>query len=256
MSNFADGRQMEDMECRLSSDDRHRVLRTLRAARDDLSAKGFDQTRRTTQLLTECDQFLSEEKPLGALDTLEAVVVEQSPSAKFWRCLWRAAARMGLTDRAAGLRRAMQEALVPGTLEAEVFDLLDGIEDGRISVTFDGQPQAVFAGEAWYKASNGAILSVFIDINEWDYIELIVLPGGRRIDYFELEFLCGGYSVSDYVAWVRYGIPGYGKYRCTECGREIRPSQERVFLCKDEVLSNIVDGPAFRRRPSRVFLRR
>ncbi len=78
---------------------------------------------------------------------------------------------------------------------------------------------------------------VFNDANEWDYIDSITTSDGRLFDYRALKEMLAvdTYEPSVGIAWTRYGIPGYCRFRCKECGaRLIKPkggSMRPPFLC-------------------------
>src|SRR6185436_6820145 len=120
--------------------------------------------------------------------------------------------------------------------EEKILSFLRAIEEGEISLKPELPPQEVYAGKVPYLASNGWRIIVFNDANEWDYIEKIVTPAGEEIDYDELENmpLLRNYSVTDELAWSRYGIPGYMKFRCVNCSNLLKARKLRTspFLCE------------------------
>jgi len=124
-----------------------------------------------------------------------------------------------------------------GTLsEQEIWQFLRGIEEGTITLVPQAEPQAVYAGNVVYRASNGWEIWVFNDCNEWDYIEAIDTADGRSIGFDGLDALSSlmDYQPSEEVAWSRYRIPGYLRFRCTQCGTDLEErekSQDTGFLC-------------------------
>jgi hypothetical protein len=104
--------------------------------------------------------------------------------------------------------------------EAEIRELLTAIETGTVHLTPIREPQDIYAGIVEYVVDNGWRIAVFNDCNEWDYIEWVETPDGRRVDYDQLDEIpdLRNYEPSTSVAWERYYIPGGGKCRCTECG--------------------------------------
>ena len=122
--------------------------------------------------------------------------------------------------------------------EAEIRELLTAIERGTVHLTPIQEPQRMYAGVVEYAVDNGWRLAVFNDCNEWDYLEWIETPDGRRVDY---DQLCEASDLARYVpsrsvAWERYNIPGYMKFRCTECGspliREYRRDSYKCGSCR------------------------
>jgi hypothetical protein len=105
--------------------------------------------------------------------------------------------------------------------EEEVARFLRDVEEGRVVLTPDREPQDIYAGNVEYWASNSWRVVVFNDCNQWDYIDQLVAPDGRLVEFEDIEQWPGlaDYSPSDEVAWSRYRIPGYMQFRCTECGR-------------------------------------
>jgi hypothetical protein len=120
-----------------------------------------------------------------------------------------------------------------GIPEYEIREFLGAIESGAVRLTSVEEPQHVYAGVVEYAASNGWRLAVFNDCNEWDYLEWVEAPDGRRVDY---DQLCDSSDLAQYepepsVAWERYGIPGAMKFRCTCCGVDFKYAKDNVFLC-------------------------
>jgi len=114
------------------------------------------------------------------------------------------------------------------------MEFLKAIEDGSITLRPEYDPQDIYAGNVPYTASNGWHITIFNDVNEWDYIDKIRTPDGRTLDFDAMEQmpLVNDYSPSDEVAWTRYGIPGYCLFRCRTCGARLYGEQIRPpFLC-------------------------
>ena len=66
-------------------------------------------------------------------------------------------------------------------------ELLAAIEAGTVHLTPIGEPQRIYAGIVEYVINNGWRLAVFNDCNEWDYLEWIETPDGRRVDFDQLD---------------------------------------------------------------------
>lgn len=119
--------------------------------------------------------------------------------------------------------------------DGEIREVLTSIERGAVHLTPIRDPQDIYAGVVEYAVDNGWRLAVFNDCNEWDYLEWIEAPDGRRVDY---DQLCDAssdlknYVPSISVAWERYRIPGYLKFRCTRCGVVLKRANRRErFKC-------------------------
>ena len=120
--------------------------------------------------------------------------------------------------------------------EQEIWQFLRGIETGTITLEPHAEPQAVYAGNVVYRASNGWEIWVFNDCNAWDYIEAIDTADSRSIGFDGLDAIPSlvDYRPSEEIAWSRYRIPGYLRFRCTQCGTDLEESeesQETGFLC-------------------------
>lgn len=125
----------------------------------------------------------------------------------------------------------------PTSTEVELSQFLRAVEDGSISLTPEQEPQDVYAGKVRYIASNGWRIVVFNDANDWDYIESITTSEGRTFDFDTLDEMPAveTYEPSPEIAWTRYGIPGYCRFRCKVCGTRLaKPKGGRMrppFLC-------------------------
>ena len=118
--------------------------------------------------------------------------------------------------------------------EQEIWHVLRAIEQGEITLVPHAEPQAVYAGNVVYCASNGWEIWVFNDCNAWDYLDSIMTNDGRAIDFDALQAIpsLADYQPSDEVAWSRYRIPGYLQMRCTQCGGFFEErGEETKFLC-------------------------
>lgn len=124
-----------------------------------------------------------------------------------------------------------------GSAEIELSHFLKAIEDGSVLLSPEQEPQDIYAGNISYNASNGWRVVVFNDANEWDYIDSITTCDGRTFDYAALAEMPAveSYEPSPETAWLRYGIPGYGIFRCKVCGTKLsKPkggSMRPPFLC-------------------------
>ena len=123
----------------------------------------------------------------------------------------------------------------PAISEAEALAFLRAIETGEILLTPQENPQSVYAGNVLYSAANGWTITIFNDANEWDYIDEIKAPDGRKIthdDMFHSMPALENYELSDEIAWQRYGIPGYCIFRCMRCAQKLPYEQrQEPFLC-------------------------
>lgn len=118
----------------------------------------------------------------------------------------------------------------------EIFVFLHAIESGAIVLKPRQEPQYVYAGIVVYDASNGWVIAVFNDANEWDYIEWISASDGRRVDFFDMEEQdrdLENYVPTNEIAWRHYGIPGYRQNRCRRCGTAIAPDRSGRYLCQE-----------------------
>lgn len=117
--------------------------------------------------------------------------------------------------------------------EDEIRAVLSAVESGAIRLTPTMEPQLVYAGVVEYEATNGWRLAVFNDCNEWDYLEWIEAPDGRHVEYDQLwqSSDLANYVPEPSVAWERYGIPGYLKFRCTRCGDALDYKRDDVVTC-------------------------
>lgn len=76
----------------------------------------------------------------------------------------------------------MTETLRLPENEAQAF--IEAIEKREITLTATIPPDQVYAGNCWYKASNGWELIVFNDCGQFDYIDSITTNDGRVIQSF------------------------------------------------------------------------
>ncbi len=67
--------------------------------------------------------------------------------------------------------------------EIEALNFLKAIEDGLISLRSVQDPQEIYAGNVSYTASNGWLITIFNDANEWDYIDQIQSEDGRILNF-------------------------------------------------------------------------
>lgn len=123
-----------------------------------------------------------------------------------------------------------------GIQEQELLEFLKAIEEETVSLQPESVPQDIYAGNVSYRASNGWQITIFNDCNEWDYVDQVVAADGRSLDFHEIENdmpSAREYMPDDEVAWKRYGIPGYMRFRCESCGLDIKGPElrKREFLC-------------------------
>jgi DNA-directed RNA polymerase subunit RPC12/RpoP len=129
-----------------------------------------------------------------------------------------------------------------GITEEELLGFLKAIEEGTISLQPEECiPQDIYAGNVPYLASNGWRITIFNDCNEWDYVDRVIAPDGRSLGFDEIDnfmSVAREYTPDTEVAWSRYGIPGYMRFRCTSCGADVKPKA----LAKAEYLCNRCGG--------------
>jgi hypothetical protein len=125
----------------------------------------------------------------------------------------------------------------PTSAEVELSQFLKAVEDGSVSLTPEQEPQDVYTGNVSYNASNGWRIVVYNDANEWDYIDSITTSDGRIFDCDALDVMpaVDRYEPNGELAWTRYGIPGYCRFRCKACGTRLNKptdgSMRPPFLC-------------------------
>lgn len=123
-----------------------------------------------------------------------------------------------------------------GIQEEELLQFLKAIEEGTVALQAESIPQDIYAGNVSYMASNGWRITIFNDCNTWDYVDRVVAADGRALDFDEIDNdmpIAREYLPEDEVAWSRYGMPGYMRFRCTSCGIDIKGTelQGPEFLC-------------------------
>lgn len=124
-----------------------------------------------------------------------------------------------------------------GIPEEELLEFLKAIEEGTILLRPEECiPQDIYAGDVPYTASNGWRITIFNDCNEWDYVDQVIAPDGRSLSFDEIEDLMSvarEYTPDIEVSWTRYGIPGYMRFRCANCGVDIDPKAlpKAEYLC-------------------------
>jgi hypothetical protein len=125
---------------------------------------------------------------------------------------------------------------MPGITEKELLQFLKAIEEGAISLHPESEPQDIYAGNVTYTASNGWRITIFNDCNTWDYVDKVITADGRSVDFDSIENdmpTARAYLPADEIAWQRYGIPGYCRFRCVHCGADLADHNQRKmpFLC-------------------------
>lgn len=105
----------------------------------------------------------------------------------------------------------------------ELLAVLHAVERGDVTLEVDGAtPAQVYAGDVYYKASNGWRLVVFNDCGEWDYLDSVIAPDGRSAEFpdghsddedTDLDRVFWTYRVSDEIAESRYLWDGGGLRR-------------------------------------------
>lgn len=81
---------------------------------------------------------------------------------------------------------------------SDVGALLRRIVHGELEVTAVGETwDEVFAGDVRFALSDGSQLVVFNDCGDWDYVDEVVLPDGRRGDFDDWADDGGSYGLTD-----------------------------------------------------------
>jgi hypothetical protein len=114
--------------------------------------------------------------------------------------------------------------------DAELRELFTAIETGSVLLVATKEPKNW--GVVEYKADNGWSVAIYNDANEWDYIEWVQAPDGRRVTFDELckaSSEWADYDPDASVAVDRYGLPGTSK--CTVCGTRFRYESETIDKC-------------------------
>lgn len=125
----------------------------------------------------------------------------------------------------------------PVSTEEELLEFLKAIEEGTIALQPEECiPQDIYAGDVPYTASNGWRITIFNDCNEWDYVDRVIAADGRSLRFDEIDdfmSVAREYTPDINVAWSRYGIPGYMRFRCANCGVDIdaKVLTEAEYLC-------------------------
>jgi hypothetical protein len=131
-----------------------------------------------------------------------------------------------------------------GIPEEELLEFLKAIEAGTILLQPEECiPQDIYAGNVPYTASNGWRITIFNDCNEWDYVDHVIAPDGRSLSFDEIDnfmSVAREYTPDIEVAWSRYGIPGYMRFRCANCSVDIDTKE----LLKAEYLCSRCRGPS------------
>src|SRR5262252_4731045 len=131
-----------------------------------------------------------------------------------------------------------------GIPEEELLEFLKAIEAGTILLQPEESiPQDIYAGNVPYTASNGWRITIFNDCNEWDYLDHVIAPDGRSLSFDEIDnsmSVAREYTPDTEVAWSRYGIPGYMRFRCVNCSVDI----DTKDLRKAEYLCSRCRGPS------------
>lgn len=98
--------------------------------------------------------------------------------------------------------------------EAEVFQLLYAIEDGRVELEKEPGRDSLsdYYGTVEFQTDNSWTIVVFFDCGGWDYIAQVTSPEGDQLDYEEFSERLKNYSPSKVVRRSIYGEPGYLGY--------------------------------------------
>jgi hypothetical protein len=90
----------------------------------------------------------------------------------------------------------------------DIQKFLADIEQGIITLELaDNKPEDVYCGDVYYIASNGYIIIIFNDCNEWDYIDSIIDTEDCYIYEFGDSNIIDSYEPSVQVAKERYYFP-------------------------------------------------
>jgi hypothetical protein len=72
-------------------------------------------------------------------------------------------------------------------IEKRVLDFLQSIETGKIRLSPIDNPQRIHTGNVKFKADNGWYITIFNDLDDWDYIDNIVTNTGLVIGFESLD---------------------------------------------------------------------
>ena len=124
---------------------------------------------------------------------------------------------------------------MPSITEKELLQFLKAIEEGAIFLLPESNPQDIYAGNVAYTASNGWRITIFNDCNTWDYVDKVITADGRSVGFDSIDNdmpTAREYLPADEIAWRRYGIPGYCRFRCTQCDADLDFDLRKApFLC-------------------------
>ena len=107
----------------------------------------------------------------------------------------------------------------------EVMAQLHAIERGEVTLTSATTPASEYCTNVDYRASNGWLLTVFNDCNDWDYLDSATAPDGRRWDFDDGTgdspwAEASAYRPPDDVSERAFGIPATGStYQRPNLGR-------------------------------------
>lgn len=126
--------------------------------------------------------------------------------------------------------------------DKKAIAIIQDIIDGKLKITPLVEPQRMYAGDIQYKIDSPYSnygLTVFNDCNEFDYIDSIWSADFtvRVFDWFNtFETNVVKTTLSELDIWKIFQIPGYCKFRCTQCATVLPDAfsdQKEFFLCKE-----------------------
>jgi hypothetical protein len=68
----------------------------------------------------------------------------------------------------------------------EMLAVLSDIEAGVVTLTTDEPWAEVYCGNVTFRTSTGWTVVVFNDCDDWDYIDSLIAPDGRRVEFEDL----------------------------------------------------------------------
>jgi hypothetical protein len=81
-------------------------------------------------------------------------------------------------------------------------------------------------GNVDFHVSDGWVMTVFFDCGEFDYIDSIRTPEGKRFDYDDFSEAIRNYRPPKNIRMVMYGEPGYG-------GENIKQANDAAEIAKE-----------------------
>ena len=96
----------------------------------------------------------------------------------------------------------------------EILSVLNAADAGFLQIEPVGERNWMrqYCGIMEFKLSNGWELGVFNDCCEWDYIEWIKAPDGRRVDYVVRKYGADLFTASEALHWSPQNEDRWGEW--------------------------------------------